>query len=742
MALNITFDGYVYDKDSVIAGTTTYYQAYFYANGTASSPSTWSNTFSCDAVGYYNFNLGDASWLGQEGSALSGSKVVLVFWKGSSDRTDDCDVLTEWGAFELTLDGSSTYTNQVQTMDNIDPNLNWTTDIPAHPYVETTYNVINTSDDEHSWDFNGLTMNHWYNRYGQTINGPNYIDYTDYYWGDGNTSLNQGSTTNGSHSYDSAGTYEITVDVFDSCAASTSGVDTFNVYWRPPVPNIIMTPANPDPNEPVSFEYTGTDPDDRITSIEWTIGDSGAYGNTDTSVTANRDDEVDHTAGTGTDWYGQAATSGAFTNPGSHTISIVINWNDGFEDQTTNYSENFTQNRFTGPDMDFSQDPVLAAVGSGIVFTNTSTDLDRVGLGLPDHEEYTWTWSDEGVEDVTTDVNYAYQLTKVPNSADCTVELCADWSDGWDTMVSCVDKAVTFRTTVTVTPEDCYYRVNIIGTSDDGTVSGYSWTVSSGTSASGTWSEVWSSPTGMGQQEKTLCFSATGWYKIHGYVYGDGATTDDYQTLFIDETCPDSGAVYNIWNGTGPLDIGSDWVHVGKGTETATAVYQGSNGLLIANAAAGEKITFHRHGNVEMNINDYDFLSFWVNLKSWQPQRDITVKLYSTLDPDNVTVQDLSNYLMLNKINEWQRVMIPLPRFEIEPDETQVGWPTHVNQLELYIEGQNNFWLDDVSLVMGELITLPIDTPDMETTQVGPTPVPNAMRPTTCGTPYPRPINI
>lgn len=742
MALNITIDGFAYDKDAILGDSTTYYQAYFFNNGTASSPSKWSPLMTLEPTGYYNLNLGDGGWLGQEGTALNGSKVVTVFWKGDPDRTKDCGALTEWGAFETTLDGSSTYSNDAQTMDNIPPDLHYTTDIPGHPYVDTNYTIFNTSEDEHSWDFNGVTMNHWYLRYGQVINGPNVIDYTDYYWGDGNTSLNQGSTTDGIHSYDTAGSYEAVVEVFDTCVASASGTLSFDVYWHEPVPNIEMVPANPLPNEPVSFNYTGTDVDNRITSIEWIIEDDGAYGTTNTSTTVGRDDNVPHADGEGTDWYNQAKTSGAFTNPGTHTVSIVIHWNDGFNDQTINYSENFTQGRFDGPDLEFTQFPAQAAVGTDVTFTNTSTNVDRVGLGIPDHEEYFWNWDDNGTTDSVQDVSYTYQFTKIPNDAGCMVELCADWSDGWDTMYTCLEKAVTFKTTVSITPVDCYYTIRVIGTSDDGTTDAYSWTVSSGTSSSGTFDEIWSSPTGMDQQEKTLCFSATGWYKIQGYVYGTGATTTDFQTIHIDETCPDYGSVYTIWNGTGALDIGSDWVHIGKGVESPSAVYQGTNGMLVTGSTAGDSITFQRHGNIEMNMNDYDFLSFWINLKSWQARRDVTVKLYSTLDPTNGRALDLSNYLNLNQLNTWQRVMIPLQRFRVKADKAQVGWPTHVNQLEFYIEGQNNFWMDDVALVMGELVTLPVCSPDMETTQVGYNPKPNPLTVTSCATPYPAPINI
>jgi len=68
--------------------------------------------------------------------------------------------------------------------------------------------------------------------------------------------------------------------------------------------------------------------------------------------------------------------------------------------------------------------------------------------------------------------------------------------------------------------------------------------------------------------------------------------------------------VYTIWNGTGVLDTGSDWVHENKGIESPIAVYQGTNGMLLSNSVVGDTIVFHRHGYFEIDINNYDFLSF------------------------------------------------------------------------------------------------------------------------------------
>jgi hypothetical protein len=479
-----------------------------------------------------------------------------------------------------------------------------------------------------------------------------------------------------------------------------------------------MIPADPEPNELVYFEYSGTDIDDRITSIDWFIEDDGSYGTTNTDVTYGRDDTVPHSGGQGTDWYGQSGNVGAFTNPGEHNVSIVIHWNDGFTDQTINYDKDFTQNLFSGPTISFSQSPAQVTLGSGVVFTNTSTNTGRVGLGLPDHEEYEWTWYDGTIEESESDKQYSYNFEKTTSSIDCSARLCAEWSDGWDTLITCISQDVVFATTVTITPEDCYYRIEVIGTSSDGSVSGYGWTVSSGTTETGPWTEIWQSPVDMDQQSKTICFTSVGWYKIEGFVYGSGDTTSDYETWYIEETCPGTvgTSVYNIWNGTGVLDIGTDWVHSGVGTESEVAMYRGTNGLLLSSTQNNDIIYFNNSENV--NINDYDFLSFWINIKSWPKGGEVTIKLHSTSNSDPTKNVKMSDYIIFEKMNEWQRVMIPVYKFQIPNDTSKVGWPTFINELTYTMRRSVNFWIDDIALTAGKLVTLGICTPELETYQV------------------------
>ena len=535
MALNITFDGFCYKDNGSLSSSDVAYQAYFYKANSGSSNSAWNSTRIVENTGYWNINLGDGDWLTQDGSAASGDVVIVVFWSPtSSDRLDVCSQLTEWGCFRIVLDGSSTYTNPTQVKANICPDLNFS--LPATGLIGQNITCNNTSSDTHQWTISGTTMyqrDTWYT----TLMGINNVDNSTYDWGD-LTIDNVAGTTNGSHQYVSTGTYDFEIVIEDDCGCTVTGTDSITITGNPPVPDIIMTPGTPDPNEVVTFQYNGTDPDNNIVSIDWIITDTGSYGNTSTTTSGARDDVISHSEGLGTSWYGQSANTGAFTNPGSHTVYIVVNWWDGFQMQTVNYNETFTQGYFTGPTVDFTQD-ADAEVGLGVSFTNVSTNYDRVGTGANGYE-YTWTWTDDGVSSSIVNRPLSYSLSKVPGSLDCQVQLCAEWSDGWETHNTCTEKDVVFATTVTVSEEDCYYNLNIIGTSDDGSVSGYGWTVYSGTSQSGPWSETWTSPIGINQNNKKICFAIVGWYLIEGTVYGTGASTSDTELLYVEEVCPEA----------------------------------------------------------------------------------------------------------------------------------------------------------------------------------------------------------
>jgi hypothetical protein len=709
MALNVTLDGYAYNGDGSLGNSNIAYQAYFHKVNGGSSSSTWNNTRIIEATGYWNINLGDGDWLTQDGSAAANDLIVVVFWSPStSDRMDACSQLTEWSCFIIVLDGSSTYSNNVQVKPNICPNLSWS--LPDNGLVNASVSTSNSSNDLHQWDFSGNTMHHrntWYT----TLMTVNSVDNTDYDWDDGNQTNDLPGAAESSHSWSSAGDYDVEIVIEDECGCTVTGTESIRVKYNAPVPNIICHQAVgntiTEPDTVVTFGYSGTDVDDRITSIDWIIHDD-----TNTSVVGSDEgDVISHDEGTGTSWYGHPASPGAFTDPGNHTVEIVVHWNDGFEDLEINYSEVFTQSRFTGPTVDFTQDPSLAVPGSPVGFTNTSTDVDRVGTGLPNGIKYSWEWTDDGNTESETDVAFSYEFEKTPVTADCQVTLCAEWSDGWDTNTTCETKDVVFDTVVTVTTDDCYYNLNIIGTSSDGSVTGYGWTVYSGTSISGSWEETWSSPVGIGQNDKKICFTSVGWYRIEGTVYGTGASTSDDEVMYVTTVCPAESVIYNLWNGTGIQDVGSDWDHSGQGTESSEAMRSGTNGLDATGLKNNNKINFRAPGPSSVRMSDYDFLRFWINVREWN---NMSVQFKAIAGP-NSDLLDLSEYIDSEKIDYWQRIRIPLDDFNFSQEAV------YLKELIFKSIGKNGIWLDDIELVMGvaDTVAIPVCSPEMTADHIG-----------------------
>jgi hypothetical protein len=455
---------------------------------------------------------------------------------------------------------SDLYTNDVQLKQNICPNLLPTNWLPDTATVGQMVTATNTSTDTHQWDFDGVLIsgtvtlwqrNTWYSGTDdlQIINA---VNNTDYDWDDGNQDLNLPGAASGSHAWLNTGNYLVTRVIEDECGCTVTGTKPIQILNNAPTCGINCIQAVGQnittPDTVVTFEYDGTDTNNTITSIDWKINDAGAYGTTNTTISgATASGVVSHTNGAGTDWCGHAATPGAFTNPGAHLIEAWVHWFDGFNNHTLYCSETFNQLKFSGPTVDFDQVPAQAVVSSGVKFVNDSTSTSRVGLGLPDCDEYDWTWDDNGNVDYELDEPYSFELERTPTTPNCSVKLCADWSDGWDTLTTCTEKDVVFATTVTVTPVECYYNLNIVGTSSDGSVTGYHWevyqytTFSGGESECDTYSDspelLWTSPTGMDQQDKKVCFTAVGCYKLVGYVHGTGATTSDYENLYIEEVC-------------------------------------------------------------------------------------------------------------------------------------------------------------------------------------------------------------
>jgi hypothetical protein len=214
---------------------------------------------------------------------------------------------------------------------------------------------------------------------------------------------------------------------------------------------------------------------------------------------------------------------------------------------------------------------------------------------------------------------------------------------------------------------------------------------------------MWTSPTGIDQKENTIGFTEPNYFKVEGFVYGTGNTTSDYEVLEVTSACS-SGTLQEcslvIWNGTGILDTRGDWEHLNHGTEAAYAKYEGTNGLDATGFTANKKITFQE--THETNVDDYDLLSMYINLKEWGADTRINFE-------DGSTVL-LSTYLQSTDLNTWQRVLIPLEDFNLTA-------PINVQRLTFTSTGANGFYLDNVEFVVGtstRTVVIDANKPTME----------------------------
>jgi len=714
MSLNVTINGYLYNSDGSINTGDGYYQFLFYRNGTASSPDKWNSVRQVEpGTGYFNANLGDSDFLTPTGTALANSKIVLVFWRGAADRNAACSQLVEWGATEITYDGSSSvYSLDVQVRPNILPNLVWS--LPVNGFLGTVYTASNSSYDVHNWVFGQVTMYHWLSRYGYLIQSVNSITTTEVDWGDDTIDTYSG-VYSPNHSWTSTGVYDVVLSVYDECGGVVSGTKQITINNKAPTVDITCIEAVGTeivvPNTVVTFKYSGNDPDDSITKIEWVIEDA-----TNTTYTSTDKNEiVYHTAGTGTFWCYKDAEPGAFTLPGDHTVYVRVHWFDGFNSNIIEYSETFKQKLFSGPNLDFIQDPSQAIINSPITFTNNSTNVDMVGKAPPDCVKYNWYYNDNGVETSLLDVPYGEVFSYTPTTVSGVVTLEAYWSDGYSQHIAKISKDVTFATTVLVTPEQCYYSLYIEGTSTGGTADAYSWEIykdeSAASDGSGPWELVWYSPVNIEQQYKKICFTALSYYKIVGYVHGSGNPTSDYDIVNIDIVCKESPQedVTIIWNGTGEDDVGGDWDHSGFGIESPAAKYSGTNGLEVIGFNSDKEIVFSRSQSVDTTA--YDLLVGMINILSDDDEEDVKLLVKFNNGKEVNLLRFIGTHDNDYSHREWVKFYVPLTEFNLTDK--------HLNKLTFYTNRRIDFYLDDLEFAVGVVKYVPVHEYDIDSDEVG-----------------------
>lgn len=158
-------------------------------------------------------------------------------------------------------------------------------------------------------------------------------------------------------------------------------------------------------------------------------------------------------------------------------------------------------------------------------------------------------------------------------------------------------------------------------------------------------------------------------------------------------------AIYNIWNGTGILDLGADWTHSGYGIESADARHTGTNGLDITGMGGGDKITFIKQSPPAVDANNYTNLQMWVNIKAWQTGKDINIRFYrgNSFTGNGI---NLSDYIDPTVVDTWLQANIQLSGFNVPSSHVLPGNPAYVDELRLQANGNIDVWLDDIQFSM------------------------------------------
>ena len=307
--LNISFTGKIFKEDGtqITLDECNYRGIFIKINSSSSNDKI--DIIRSSELGMYNLNLGDASWLGQEGNASPGDKVLLLFW--IPNNVTNINTLTEWCFIEYTLTNESTYVQDVQLKSHQNPTCLF--EVQGNQVNDLIQLIDMGSHDNFFYEF--YSKNHYqeYQRYNIILFEMNHLpnDTLDISWGDGqydnNLSLNAGTWN---HIYNNAGDYTITATLENrhdrlSCSKSFNIHVVYKVQngllWNTPVYQNVSTTYDPNIGGNVS----------RITGVDYYIDGVLTY------IDLDYDESFNH----------------VFTTSNNHIIRQCIKYNDGFIDK-------------------------------------------------------------------------------------------------------------------------------------------------------------------------------------------------------------------------------------------------------------------------------------------------------------------------------------------------------------------------------------------------------------------------
>ena len=315
MALNINYQGDIYDSDENMIDC--YFQAF------STNISKWSDIRQSES-GQYNVNFGDGDLNTQSGSVRSGDALVVVFWSGGETRNDEHDIFS---TIVFVYDGNDNTIQNVQLLGPHNPDCSFTLTSDAN--IGNTVYATSRASTTYQWTFENKIHYQRKEWYGQTVLGFLDIATDNFDFGDG-------YSTESTHVYDSAGTYDVyhLVESTYTGFNSTCQLQT-KIHYRGPTGELTLSNDNPFLNDTITVFSDTSDIDSRITKIEHFFDTE--FIDTNTILDYQYDKNLD-----------------VF---GSHSVSQKIYWNDYYDDRILVVSKDFSmQNKPPNVSLSISQD--------------------------------------------------------------------------------------------------------------------------------------------------------------------------------------------------------------------------------------------------------------------------------------------------------------------------------------------------------------------------------------------------
>ena len=363
MALNITFQGNMFDKDGIALTEVI-------AKGFHKESNSWTTVdYDFGVESQYNMNLGDSQWLGQDGTVNSGDTVLLVLETKELDPLDRQFVM-----YEIVLTTDSTYIQDVQLRDCQSPVITglWSlssgidgTDtfanvadsniITSIGRINDLVTTITNFNDDSSWVYETATLYQVESWLGEDIFSDRLsIDLIEFDWTE-----NDAFVTTDTHTYTliSQSAFESTqveVKATNQKGLSVTNILKIQIRYNTPVADMTWDPLEPSVLDNFSVTAANADIDSRVVSISYKF---------DTVEIANNA-VLDYT------W---SQDLGTVYQP-QHTTSGDITWNDGFSELTIVHQET----------LDMTNNPPSFTLVQEIVGIEADNDVRFIPTDLTD----------------------------------------------------------------------------------------------------------------------------------------------------------------------------------------------------------------------------------------------------------------------------------------------------------------------------------------------------------------------